>query len=242
MVDRTDFSGIKEPCGIAMFFVMLMLVSSSGWAADSNKEQSEISKRLAESTKVLDDVMASQKRAIPEGILHHAMCVAIFPSTVQVAVLVGGKHGKGFATCRTAKGWSAPAPLDISGGSWGAQLGGQEVDLVLVVTDEKGMRELESGKFKMGIEASVAGGPVGEHAETVTTSADILSYSRTRGLFAGTNLNGSAITEDEGDARALYGSPMPLAEIFAGKAQAPDSGRSFLNEVTKYAGQSRQKE
>ena len=132
--------------------------------------------------------------------------------------------------------------LDISGGSWGAQLGGQEVDLVLVVTDEKGMRELESGKFKMGIEASVAGGPVGEHAETVTTSADILSYSRTRGLFAGTNLNGSAITEDEGDARALYGSPMPLAEIFAGKAQAPDSGRSFLNEVTKYAGQSRQKE
>jgi lipid-binding SYLF domain-containing protein len=242
MVDRTDFSGIKEPCGIAMFFVMLMLVSSSGWAADSNKEQSEISNRLAESTKVLDDVMASQKRAIPEGILHHAMCVAIFPSTVQVAVLVGGKHGKGFATCRTAKGWSAPAPLDISGGSWGAQLGGQEVDLVLVVTDEKGMRELESGKFKMGIEASVAGGPVGEHAETVTTSADILSYSRTRGLFAGTNLNGSAITEDEGDARALYGSPMPLAEIFAGKAQAPDSGRSFLNEVTKYAGQSRQKE
>ena len=117
-----------------------------GWAADNNKDQSEISNRLAASGKVLDAVMASgNKRAIPEGILQHAKCVAIFPSTVQVAVLVGAKHGKGFATCRTAKGWSAPAPLDISGGSWGAQLGGQEVDLVLVVTDDKGMQELESG-------------------------------------------------------------------------------------------------
>src|SRR5436305_3613104 len=244
MIESKRFeSKALRPSGLAIVVGFVFAAMGLGWAADNNKDQSEISNRLAASGKVLDAVMASgNKRAIPLGVLQHAKCVAIFPSTVQVAVLVGAKHGKGFATCRTAKGWSAPAPLDISGGSWGAQLGGQEVDLVLVVTDEKGMRELQSGKFKMGIEASVAGGPVGEHAETVTTSADILSYSRTRGLFAGTNLNGSAITEDEGDARALYGSPMPLAEIFAGKAQAPDSGRSFLNEVTKYAGQSRQKE
>jgi lipid-binding SYLF domain-containing protein len=219
--------------------LVLLLVSGSGWTADNNKDQSEISKRLTESSKVLDEVMSSPKRAIPESVLQHAKCVAIFPSTVQVAVLVGAKHGKGFATCRTANGWSAPAPLDISGGSWGAQLGGQAVDLVLVVTDDKGMQELESGKFKMGLEASVAGGPVGEQAATVTTSADILSYSRTRGLFAGTNLNGSAITEDESDARNLYGSPLPLGDILAGKAQPPDAGRPFLNEVAKYAGQSR---
>ena len=220
----------------------LVLASGAGWAANPDEQHSEISKRFADSAKVLENVMASPKRAIPEGILHRAMCVAIFPSTVQVAVLVGGKHGKGFATCRTGDGWSAPAPLDISGGSWGAQLGGQEIDLVLLVTDEKGMQELASGKLKMGIEASIAGGPVGEHAATVTTNADILSYSRSRGLFAGTNLNGSAITEDEGDARSLYGSPLPLTEILACKTQPPDAGRTFVNEVAKYAGQSRQKE
>lgn len=221
---------------VAVVSMLSMLMPIAAWSADNGKDQTEISSRLAESAKVFDQVMASRKRAIPEGILRHAKCVAIFPSTVQVAVLVGGKHGKGFATCRTTSGWSAPAPLDISGGSWGAQLGGQEVDLVLVVTDDKGMQQLESGKFKMGIEASIAGGPVGEQAATVTTGADILSYSRARGLFAGTNLNGSAITEDEDDARRLYGSPRSLPDIFAGRTIAPDAGRSFVNEVAKYAG------
>jgi SH3 domain-containing YSC84-like protein 1 len=223
--------------GVAVLLLLLLAASERGWSADTSKDQSEISNRLAASAKVLDEVMASPKRAIPESVLQHAKCVAVFPSTVQVAVLVGAKHGKGFATCRTATGWSAPAPLDISGGSWGAQLGGQEVDLVLVVTDEKGMQELASGKFKMGIEASVAGGPVGEHAATVTTNADILSYSRNRGLFAGTNLDGSAITEDQDDARHLYGSAPSLPDILAGKTQAPDAGRTFVNEVAKYAGQ-----
>lgn len=221
--------------GMASLFVFL-LVPGAAWSANSNKDQTEISNRLAESAKVLDDVMASRKRAIPEGILQHAKCVAVFPSTVQVAVVVGAKHGKGFATCRTAHGWSAPAPLDISGGSWGAQLGGQAVDLVLVVTDDKGMQQLESGKFQMGIEASVAGGPVGEQAATVSTSADILSYSRSRGLFAGTNLNGSAITEDEEDARSLYGSPVPLPQILTGGTPDPQAGNSFVHDVAKYAG------
>lgn len=221
--------------------LVLLFVTTSSWGAGpTSKEQSDVNGRLNASTKVLDEVMASPKSAIPGGILHHAKCLVIFPSTVQVAVLAGGKHGKGFATCRTAQGWSAPAPLDISGGSWGAQLGAQEVDLILLVTDEKGMQELESGKLKMGIEASIAGGPVGEHAATVTTNADILSYSRARGLFAGTNLNGSAISEDTDDTRALYGSAISMAAIFAGKARAQDVGRTFLEEVAKYAGQSRQ--
>ena len=229
--------------GLAIFVGILLAAVGLAWAADKNKDQSEISNRLAQSGKVLDEVMAPHnKRAIPEGVLQHARCVAIFPSTVQVAVLVGAKHGKGFATCRTANGWSAPAPLDISGGSWGAQLGGQEVDLVLVVTDDKGMQELESGKFKIGIEASVAGGPVGEHTSTVTTSADILSYSRTRGLFAGTNLDGSAITEDEDEARTLYGSKVPLRDILAGKTQAPSTTGGFVSEVAKYADQPTQRE
>jgi len=207
--------------------VVLLSLVGSCWAADNSRDQSEVAKRLADSIKVLDEVMGNRSKAIPSGVIQRATCLAIFPSTIQVAVLVGAKHGKGFATCRTPNGWSAPAPLDISGGSWGAQLGGQAVDLVFVVTDEKGMQQLESGKFNTGIEASVAAGTVGEHAATKTTNADILSYSRARGLFAGTNLNGSAITEDQGDARNLYGSPVSLADIFLGKVQPPEAGRSF---------------
>ena len=229
MIESKRFeSKALRPSGLAIVVGFVFAAMGLGWAADNNKDQSEISNRLAASGKVLDAVMASgNKRAIPLGVLQHAKCVAIFPSTVQVAVLLGAKHGKGFATCRTAKGWSAPAPLDISGGSWGAQLGGQEVDLVLVVTDDKGMQELESGKFKMGIEASVAGGPVGEHASTV---------------FAGTNLDGSAITEDEDEARTLYGSKVPLRDILAGKTQAPSTSGGFVSEVAKYADQPTQRQ
>lgn len=226
--------------------LFLPFVTSHGFAADNkppnNKDQSQLSDRLAASAKVLDEVVHSPKRSIPEGILHHAMCIAIFPSTIQVAALVGAKHGEGFATCRTDNGWSAPAPLDITGGSWGAQFGGQAVDLVLVVTSRKGMQQLESGSLKWGVEASAAGGPVGEHAGTMTTSADILSYSQSRGLFAGTNLNGSEITEDQADTRTLYGSPVSLGDIFAGKTEPPAAARPFLSEVSKCAGDSKQGE
>ena len=128
--------------------------------------------------------MTTPNKAIPEEIIKAATCVAVFPSTVQAAALVGAKHGKGVATCRTAGGWSAPAPLDISGGSWGAQLGGQEVDLVMAVTDDKGMEQLESGKFNLGTETSVTAGPIGN--QDMKMNADVLTYSRARGMFAGT--------------------------------------------------------
>ena len=206
---------------------------ATGWAADEN--QADVAQRLAASAKVLNEVMADPQKAIPEGIIQHATCVAVFPSTVQVAVLVGGQHGKGFATCRTGNGWSAPAPIEISGGSWGAQLGGEAIDLVMVVTDAKGMQQLESGKFRMGVETSVTAGPVGGH--NMTVNVDAVTYARTRGVFAGMNITGSSITEDEGSARALYGSPMSLADILGGKTQPRDTGEPFLNTVQKYAGQ-----
>ena len=201
----------------------------------ADESPADVAQRLDASAKVLNEVMADPQKAIPEGLLQHASCVAVFPSMVQVAVLVGGQHGKGFATCRTGNGWSAPAPMDISGGSWGAQLGGETIDLVIVVTDEKGMQQLESGKFRMGVETSVTAGPVGGH--NMTVNVDAVTYARTRGVFAGMNITGSSITEDEGDTRSLYGSPMSLADIFAGKAQPPSTGGSFLNAVQKYAGQ-----
>ena len=134
----------RQFCTRLLLAVLIVLVSMVSWgrAADTN-EQSDLSKRLAASTQVLNEVMATPGKSIPAGVIKRAECIAVFPSTIEVAVLVGAKHGKGFATCRTAKGWSAPAPLDNSGGSWGAQLGGEAVDLVLVVTDDKGMHPID---------------------------------------------------------------------------------------------------
>jgi lipid-binding SYLF domain-containing protein len=154
--------------------------------------------------------------------------------------LVGAKHGKGFATCRTANGWSAPAPLTIAGGSWGAQLGGQEVDLVLVVTNDKGMKQLVSGKTNLGTETSVTAGPTGNHEWKM--NEDILTYARARGVFAGFNMSGSSISQDQDDTRSLYGDSVSLADILAGKTQAPGSSQPFLGTVEKYAGKNKAKD
>ncbi len=232
---------LRNFCTRILLAALIVLVSmvSLGRAADT-EEQSDLAKRLAASTQVLNDVMAAPGKSIPAGVITRASCIAVFPSTIQVAILVGAKHGKGFATCRTAKGWSALAPLDISGGSWGAQLGGQSVDLVLVITDNKGVQQLESGKFNLGTETSVTAGPVGN--QDMKMNSDVISYSRARGIVAGTNISGSSITEDEDNARALYGSSVPLAQIFAGKVQAPEASASFLSTVQKYAGRAKQKD
>lgn len=216
---------------VAAFLVAFCLSVSRAEDSDAN---ADLAKRLDQSSKVLDEVMSTPGKSISQGVISRAKCVAVFPATVQVAILVGGKHGKGFATCRTAHGWSAPAPLDISGGSWGAQLGGQEVDLVLVVTDDKGIQQLESGKFNLGTETSVTGGPAGK--EDMKMNADVLSYSRARGVFAGMNMNGSSITEDHSETRSLYGSDMSLNDIFSGKVKSPEAGDSFLKTVEKYSG------
>jgi lipid-binding SYLF domain-containing protein len=213
--------------------LLILLSISLGWAED----QSDIANRLAASAKVLDDVMATPNKAIPKGVIERAQCVAVFPATVQVAALVGAKHGKGFATCRTANGWSAPAPLTVAGGSWGAQVGGQEVDLVLVATNDKGMQQLISGKTNLGTETSVTAGPTGNHEWK--TNEDMLTYARAKGVFAGFNLTGSSITEDQDDARTLYGSPVSLADILGGKVQPPRGSQAFLETVAKYAGQTK---
>jgi lipid-binding SYLF domain-containing protein len=221
---------------LTMSLLFLVLVSLA-WGTD---EATDISKRLAASAKVLDDVMATPNKAIPDGVIKRATCVVVFPSTVQVAVLVGAKHGKGFATCRTGGGWSAPAPLDVSGGSWGAQLGGQEVDLVLVVTNDKGLQQLVSGKTNLGTETSVTAGPVGNHEWKM--NEDILTYARARGAFAGFNLAGSAITQDEDDTRKLYGGPVSLSDILTGKTQPAEVTQPFLQDVERYAGRAKAKD
>src|SRR5271168_1855457 len=218
----------------------VLLLTSMGWSAD-DKDRPDIDKRLDASTKVLNEIMATPDKAIPDKVMSDAKCVAVIPSLVKVAVGFGGSHGKGVATCRTASGsWSAPAPITITGGSWGLQLGGQAVDLVLVVTNEDGMQHLLSSKFKLGADASAAAGPVGRDAGADTDwklRAEVLTYSRARGLFAGIDLNGSAVTQDKDETRILYGRFVPFSEILSGKVLPEEASEPFLAAVRRYSGQ-----
>jgi lipid-binding SYLF domain-containing protein len=213
------------------------------WSAD-DKDQSDINKRLDASAKVLNEIMATPDKAIPDKVMSDAKCVAVIPSMVKIAVGFGGSHGKGVATCRTESGrWSAPAPITITGGSWGLQLGGQAVDLVMIVTNDDGMQHLLSSKFKLGADASAAAGPVGRDAAADTDwkmRAEVLTYSRARGIFAGIDLNGSVVTQDKDETRILYGSFVPFSDLLNGKVRPVEASEPFLSAIRKYSGQSKE--
>ncbi|MGH9497931.1 MAG: lipid-binding SYLF domain-containing protein [Terriglobales bacterium] len=227
----------------AAMAAMFLLLTAVSWAADdTNKDRSDIDKRIETSATVLNEIMSTPDKAIPDKIMSDSKCIAVIPSMIKIAVGFGGNHGKGVATCRTAHGWSAPAPITITGGSWGLQLGGQAVDLVMVVTDEKGMQQLLSSKFKLGADASAAAGPVGRSAAADTDwkmKAEVLTYSRARGIFAGVDLNGSAITQDKDETRILYGKMYDFADILDGKVTPPKESEPFLAAVRKYSAQAR---
>lgn len=201
------------------------------------QNESDIQKRIQASARVLDDIMRVKDKAIPDKIMKDAKCIAVIPSTVKIAVGFGGEHGKGVATCRTGHGWSAPAPISITGGSWGLQIGGEAADLVLVAMNQRGMDDLLSSKFKIGGSASAAAGPIGRDAAADTDwklKAEILTYSRARGAFAGVDLGGAVVKQDKDETRLLYGHMVPFADILNGKVAAPKGSGSFVAAVTKY--------
>jgi lipid-binding SYLF domain-containing protein len=219
---------------------IVLLFSAMGWSADEDKDRSDIEKRIDASAKVLTEIMGTPDKAIPNKVLSDAKCLAIIPSMVKIAVGFGGNHGKGIATCRTANGWSAPAPITITGGSFGLQLGGQAVDVVMVIMNDQGMQHLLSSKFKLGADASAAAGPVGRDAGADTDwkmKAEVLTYSRARGVFAGIDLNGAAVTQDKDETRILYGKFIPFSEILSGKVEPPRGTDAFLSTVRKYTSQ-----
>src|SRR5205807_4159376 len=198
----------------------------------------DIVKRMDKAADVLKEIEGAPDNGIPDNIMGDAKCIAVIPSMVKVAIGFGGSHGKGVATCRTASGWSAPAPITVTGGSWGLQLGGQAVDLVMLVMNQKGMEHLLSSKFKIGAEATGAAGPVGREAAADTDwkmKAEMLTYSRARGLFAGVDLNGAAIRQDKDETHILYGKMLPFQTILSGKTPAPSGSQTFLAAVHKYA-------
>jgi SH3 domain-containing YSC84-like protein 1 len=210
--------------------------------ANAKSTEPDIVKRMDNSANVLSEIMGTPDKAIPSRIMSDAKCIIVIPSMVNIAVVFGGRHGKGVATCRTTNsngnGWSAPAPVTITGGSWGLQLGGQAVDLVMLVMNQRGMDHLLSSKFKIGAEATGAAGPVGREVAADTDwkmKAEMLTYSRARGLFAGIDLNGAVLTQDKDETAVLYGKFLPFETILSGKMTAPRTSHTFLATVRKYS-------
>ena len=231
--------------GTLMVSVMLPAFAQKNSAAssDASKSDSDVVKRINAAAKVLDEIMATPDKGIPEDALANAKCIAVVPSMIKGGFIVGGRYGKGIATCRNAKGWSAPAPISIAGGSWGLQFGGEAVDLVMLVMNQKGMDALLSSKFKLGADASVAAGPVGRQAEGSTDikmKSEVLTYSRARGVFAGIELNGAVVKQDDDETRVLFGKMVPFRAILSGRVPAPAECQSFLSAVRKYAHEAKQ--
>lgn len=224
---------------------LALLFTSLTWA-DDDKNESDINKRIDKSAAVLQEVMATPDHAIPDKILDGANCIAVIPSLVKIAVGFGGEHGKGVATCRTAHGWSAPLPIDITGGSWGLQLGGQAIDLVMVFMGHGGMEHLMSDHFKVGGDASAAAGPVGRDAAADTDikmSDKILTYSRARGLFAGVDLSGTVVKQDKDETRLLFGGTLNSPDaILTGKVAPPAASEPLLSVLRKVSEEARGRE
>jgi lipid-binding SYLF domain-containing protein len=183
--------------------------------------------------------MATPDKGIPEEVLSNAKCILVVPNLIKGGFIFGGKHGRGVASCRTVSGWSAPAFVSVGGGSWGLQIGVEGVDLVMLVMNEQGLQHLLSSKFQLSGEGSVAAGPVGRHASAGTDwkmNTEMLTYSRSKGVFAGLTLEGAVVEEDNDSTRAIYGKNMRFRSILSGKVSTPESGEQFVKAVSQ-AGQ-----
>lgn len=194
--------------------------------------------RIEHSARVFRAIMATPDRSIPRKLLSSAKCIAIIPGEKQLAFMVGGKHGKGLVTCRTASGWSAPAFLSVSGGSYGFQIGASSTDIVMVFRNRSGMDSLLSDKFRVGTGATAAAGPVGRDVSASTDiklHAEILTYARSRGAFAGVSLNGAVVQPDHSADAALYSPNVRTKQIVAGQVAVPSAAEPLVREISRDA-------
>lgn len=193
--------------------------------------------RLDSAKAVVQEIESTPDKAIPMQITQSATCVAVIPGMIKGAFIFGGHRGKGVVTCRTGHGWSAPVFITMTGGSWGLQLGGQSTDLILVAVNHKGFQNLIKSKFKIGAGASAAAGPVGRNTQMATNwkmQSELLTWSRSRGLFAGIDLNGTAVTTDQGANDLFYHSYHTPEQILKGEVLPPASAVPFLETVARY--------
>ena len=203
-----------------------------------SQDRDKVLSRVDDAGTILKEIMSAPDSGIPDNVLGSAECVAVIPSYLKGAFMVGAQYGKGLASCRTQTGWSAPAFFRIEGGSFGFQIGGQAVDLIMLIMNDNGMRALLQSKFKVGADASVAAGPVGRHASGDTDwkmRAQVLTYSRARGVFAGVSLSGAVIKQDRDDTRTFYGRMVPYRSLLTGLTPVPVDARPFLDALGQYA-------
>src|SRR5579862_1930836 len=195
-------------------------------------------KRTDRAAQVFQEIMNAPDKGIPHDLLESAKCIAIIPGDVKFAFIFGGNYGRGLATCRTGYGWSAPMFVAIDGGSVGYQIGGSSTDLVMLFMNDHALQSLLSDKFKLGADASVAAGPVGRSADAGTDlklNAEILSYSRSKGIFAGVALDGDVVQADKSGDKAMYGDDVDRHQILNGRVAVPESARGLLHELSAYA-------
>jgi lipid-binding SYLF domain-containing protein len=222
----------------SLLVVLVLCLNVASFAADEQSRTSKAALRAQAAADVLDEIQGAPDKGIPQEVLGSAECVAVVPSLLKGGFIVGGRFGRGLASCRTPKGWSAPAFFTVKGGSVGFQIGGQAVDLVMLIMNNDGMQHLLSSQFSLGADASVAAGPVGRHAEGNTDwkmRAQVLTYSRARGIFAGVSLAGAVINQDKDSTRDFYGRMVPFKTSLKGEVDPPAGANAFLTALAKWA-------
>jgi SH3 domain-containing YSC84-like protein 1 len=227
-----------------LFLTLILSCCSVSFAAnpaangDDQPRDSKASDRAQAAADVLNQIQAAPDSGIPQEVLGSAECVAVVPSMLKGGFIVAANYGRGLASCRTPKGWSSPAFFTVAGGGVGFQIGGQAVDLVMLIMNDNGMKNLLSSKFQLGADASVAAGPVGRHAEGSTDwkmRAQVLTYSRARGVFAGISLNGAVVKQDKDSTREFYDRMVSYKALLNGEVAPPPAANPFLTTLAKWA-------
>ncbi|MFZ3340148.1 MAG: lipid-binding SYLF domain-containing protein [Terriglobales bacterium] len=232
---------MKKITTLLMSGLLMSVVCLAGTSAWASSDREQTVDRLQKSVDVLQSIMSTPDKGIPEEVLNGAKCVVIVPDMLKAGFIFGAKHGRGVATCRTSSGWSAPAFVSVGGGSWGLQIGVEGIDLVMLVMNDRGLQHLLSTKFELSGEGSVAAGPIGRHTSAgtdVLMNTEVLTYSRSKGVFAGLTLEGAVVEQDNDSTRAIYGKHMRFRNILSGRASTPASGEAFVRAVSEAGHQS----
>jgi SH3 domain-containing YSC84-like protein 1 len=217
--------------------VVFCLAGAVTLSANAASDKTTLDSRVQAATSTIQEIMNVPDKGIPDNIAKNATCIAVIPGLKKGAFIFGAEYGRGVVTCRTGHGWSAPAFITFGGGSFGLQLGGQSTDVVLVAVNDKGFQDLLKSKFKIGGDAAAAAGPVGRNSQASTDillKAELLTYSRSRGLFAGIDLTGTSVTQSGDDTTAYYGEPHTADDILHGNVPVPDDAKPFVRTVAKY--------
>jgi SH3 domain-containing YSC84-like protein 1 len=219
-----------------MSVLLLSTMGMFGTYAFAGSDREDTVDRMQKSVEVLQAIMSTPDKGIPEDVLNGAKCIVVVPNLLKGGFIFGGKHGRGVASCRTPEGWSAPAFVSVGGGTWGLQIGVEGVDLIMLVMNDRGLQHLLSSKIELTGEGSVAAGPVGRQTSAGTDillNTEVLTYARSKGIFAGLTLEGAVVEQDNDSTRAIYGHHMMFRSILSGKVATPASANAFMKAVAE---------